>query len=141
MAYLKFWPDENKGFAFISDRNDFIHSTSIWNWDSDLTLKRKFEYRNRYFQWAYLKCWHDENEGFAFISVRFTIKFTEPVYDTDIETELLNVSLYKLSVISIRNIRNDVNMKMKVLPLFQIAKWLNSLNQYMKLIFRLNSET
>jgi len=67
------------------------------------------------------------------------ISFTAQVYETEIQTQLWNVNLNFETVISNGNIWNVYPMKIRDLPLFQFATRLNSQNQCMTLILRLNS--
>ena len=90
---------------------------------------------------AYLKCWPNEKYSFAFISDRYTIKFREPVYETDIQTEFVNINLYMETGISNSHIWKLDSTKMSCLSIFQNATFLNSKNHYMKVRFRLTFKT
>jgi len=107
LAYLKLWPYDDDVFAPISNRYTInfaepVHKNCVY----DGNLKRKFLYGIRYFLLAYLKFWPYENERFAFNSDRYTIKFTEPLYETELHTEVWYVNFYMGSIFPIGNFEN-----------------------------------
>jgi len=60
-------------------------------------------------------------------------KFTEPKYETEIETEFWKVNLYMQTGISDWCFWNVDLTKMRSLPSFLIDKWVNSQKEYIKL--------
>ena len=73
-----------------------------------------------------MNSWPYEIDCFAFISVRYTIKFTEPVYETEVQTRTWNVNLYMATGISNWHIWNFHPAKMSRLHIFQFVKLLIS---------------
>jgi len=85
LEYLKFWPDENKGFAFISDRYTIAFTAQVYETEIQTQLRNvNFFMETGISNWHIWKCLPYENAGFAFISHRYTTNFTEPLYETDI---------------------------------------------------------
>ena len=67
----------------------------------------------------------------------WNLKFTESKYGTEVETEFWNVNLYMEKVNSDCHYWNVFLMKMRVLPLFLIPPFQNSLKRNMKFRLRL----
>jgi len=65
------------------------------------------------------------------------LKIAESKKETDIETQFLNEKLYMDKVNSDCHFWNFYHMKMRILSLFLITTWLNSLKLHMKLRLRL----
>ena len=96
---------------------ELIYECSIRN----ELVERKIINGNRYFQIGVFEMLSLLKWGFCIFSDRYTIKFTEVLYETEIQTENWNVIIEMGTGISNWNICIVDPTKMKVFTLFQIA--------------------
>jgi len=76
---------------------------------------------------------------FAFISDSYTINFTDTLFETKKKNWIMESKFEYGNRYFHLAYLNCWPFKMSVSPSFQIARQLNSKNQYMKLRFRMNS--